>query len=225
MALIYSPNIVRSGLILALDAADKNSYPGTGTTWRDLSGNGYNATVESSVSFNSTYGGGLTTLNNAVNTNQRIIGTFNLSSANYTWEIWYTNNGSQGGDASGFGVTDASGVSSNGFRANSDSSVQQWVGGSLTVGQTISTASTPKQVVLRRSAVTFNSFSNGVLIDTDTAASTSATFVNYSMNCSTCTASNNGWNGTYYIVRMYNRALSDVEIAQNYNAVKTRFGL
>jgi hypothetical protein len=219
------PHIVTDGLVLCLDAANNKSYPGTGTTWNDVSGNGYNATVESGVSFNYTYGGGLTTLNSAVNTNQKITGTFNLSSANYTWEIWYTNNGSQGGDASGFGVTDASGVSSNGFRANSDSSVQQWVGSSLTVGQTISTASTPKQVVLRRSAITFNSFSNGVLIDTDTAASTSATFVNYSMNCSTCTASNNGWNGTYYIVRMYNRALSDAEIAQNYNAVKTRFNL
>ena len=44
MALIYSPNIVRSGLVLALDAADKNSYPGSGTTWRDLSGNNYVAT-------------------------------------------------------------------------------------------------------------------------------------------------------------------------------------
>ena len=217
--------IVTNGLVLNLDAANKDSYPGTGTTWYDLSGNNYNATVESSMSFSSTYNGGLTTLNDATNANQRIYGTFSLSSANYTWEIWYTNNGSQGGDASGFGVTDASGVSSNGFRANSDSSVQQWVGGSLTVGQTISTASTPKQVVLRRSGTTFNSFSNGVLIDTDTAASTSATFVNYSMNCSGCTSSNNGWNGTYYIVRMYNRALSDAEILQNYNSQKTRLGL
>ena len=35
----FSPRIVTSGLTLALDAADKNSYPGTGTTWRDLSEN------------------------------------------------------------------------------------------------------------------------------------------------------------------------------------------
>jgi hypothetical protein len=225
MALYHSPLVVTDGLIMYLDAANPKSYPGSGTTWTDISRNGNNATVESSVAFGTTYGGGLTTLNNASNTNQRIYGTFNLSSANYTWEIWYTDNGSQGGDASGFGVTDASGVSSNGFRANSNSSVQQWVGGSLTVGQTISTANTPKQVILRRSGTTFNSFSNGVLIDTDTAASTSGTFVNYSMNCSTCTASNNGWNGTYYIVKMYNRTLSDAEITQNFNALRTRFGI
>ena len=31
--------IVTSGLVLCLNAADKNSYPGSGTTWTDLSGN------------------------------------------------------------------------------------------------------------------------------------------------------------------------------------------
>jgi hypothetical protein len=217
------PDIVTDGLVLALDAGSTRSYPGSGTNWYDLSGNGNDAIVESSVSFGSTYGGGLTTLNNVTHTAQKIYGTFSLSSANYTWEIWYTNNGSQGGDASGFGVTDSSGVSSNGYRANSGSSVQQWVGGSLTVGQTISTSSSPKQVVLRRSGTTFTSFSNGVLIDTDTAASTSGTFVNYSMNYNGGTSSNNGWNGTYYVVRMYNRALSDAEILKNYNQTNNRF--
>ena len=33
------PRIVTDGLILSLDAADKNSYPGSGTVWTDLSGN------------------------------------------------------------------------------------------------------------------------------------------------------------------------------------------
>ena len=208
----------------ASSATTFNPYYFGNTAWKDVSGNGNNATVESSVSFGAAYGGGLTTLNSNTNANQKIYGTFSLNNANYTWEIWYTNNGSQGGDPSGFGVTDAGGISSNGFRANSGTSVQQWVGGSI-MGQTISTDSTPKQVVLRRSGTTFNSFSNGVLIGTVTAASTSATFVNYSMNHHISTASNNGWNGTYYIARMYNRTLSDAEVMQNYQATKTRFGL
>lgn len=43
----YSPNIVTSGLVLALDAADTSSYSGTygDTTWYDVSGNGYNFTI------------------------------------------------------------------------------------------------------------------------------------------------------------------------------------
>jgi hypothetical protein len=44
MALNYGPTIVTDGLVLALDAADINSYPGTGNTWYDVSGNGNHAT-------------------------------------------------------------------------------------------------------------------------------------------------------------------------------------
>jgi hypothetical protein len=44
MALSHSPSIVTSGLVLCLDAANSKSYPGTGTTWTDLSGNGNNGT-------------------------------------------------------------------------------------------------------------------------------------------------------------------------------------
>lgn len=47
----YGPQIVKSGLILALDASDKNSYPGSGITWFDLSGQNAHATVNGSVSF------------------------------------------------------------------------------------------------------------------------------------------------------------------------------
>ena len=42
MSLSHSPSIVTTGLILCLDAANPKSYPGTGTTWYDVSGNGNN---------------------------------------------------------------------------------------------------------------------------------------------------------------------------------------
>ena len=45
MAQEYGPKIVTDGLVLCLDAADKVSYPGSGTTLTDLSGNGYNGTL------------------------------------------------------------------------------------------------------------------------------------------------------------------------------------
>ena len=41
MAINYSPHIVSDGLVLCLDAANPRSYPGSGNTWYDLSGNGY----------------------------------------------------------------------------------------------------------------------------------------------------------------------------------------
>jgi hypothetical protein len=51
MAISRGPKIVTNGLVLALDAADKNSYIGSGTTWRDLSGNNYNGTLTNGPTF------------------------------------------------------------------------------------------------------------------------------------------------------------------------------
>jgi hypothetical protein len=47
------PIIVRDGLVLDLDAANPLSYPGTGTTWTDLSGNGNNGTLINGPTFDS----------------------------------------------------------------------------------------------------------------------------------------------------------------------------
>jgi hypothetical protein len=40
MGIAYNPKIVTDGLVLCLDAANPKSYPGSGTTWTDLSGLG-----------------------------------------------------------------------------------------------------------------------------------------------------------------------------------------
>ncbi len=40
-----------SGYTFYVDASDPASYPGTGTTWSDLSGNGYNLTLSSTTTF------------------------------------------------------------------------------------------------------------------------------------------------------------------------------
>lgn len=45
MAFNYSPKIVTDGLVFAVDAANRKSYPGSGTTWKDLSGNGNDGTL------------------------------------------------------------------------------------------------------------------------------------------------------------------------------------
>lgn len=55
MAINQGPKIVKDGLVLCLDAANAKSYPGSGTVWRDLSGNGYDASIVGSVVFNSAY--------------------------------------------------------------------------------------------------------------------------------------------------------------------------
>jgi hypothetical protein len=48
LSISYNPSIVTNGLVLCLDAANTKSYPGSGTTWTDLSGNGNNFTIDGS---------------------------------------------------------------------------------------------------------------------------------------------------------------------------------
>jgi len=50
LALSHSPSIITNGLVLCLDAANSKSYPGSGTTWTDLSGNGNNGTLVNGIS-------------------------------------------------------------------------------------------------------------------------------------------------------------------------------
>ena len=59
MSLNHSPKIVTDGLVLCLDAANRKSYPGTGTTWLDRSGNGNHGTLTNGPTFSSANGGSL----------------------------------------------------------------------------------------------------------------------------------------------------------------------
>ena len=52
-----TPSITSTNLIAHLDASDSNSYPGTGTTWTDLTGNGHNGTLNG-FTFNPGVAGG-----------------------------------------------------------------------------------------------------------------------------------------------------------------------
>lgn len=47
----YTGGIVTNGLVLNLDAAKVDSYPGTGTTWYDISGNNNNGTLTNGPTF------------------------------------------------------------------------------------------------------------------------------------------------------------------------------
>jgi hypothetical protein len=79
----YGPRIITDGLVLCLDAADKNSYPGTGTSWYDLSGNGNDGTLTNGPIYNGSDGGyiDLDGIDDTVNLE------YDLRS-NWTYECW-----------------------------------------------------------------------------------------------------------------------------------------
>ena len=93
MAYSDGPKIVTNGLVLALDAADRNSYPGTGTIWRDLSGNNNNCSLVNEPTYSSAKGGGsidLDGVNDYISVPKTLNGfTYNIHyDLNWTLEFW-----------------------------------------------------------------------------------------------------------------------------------------
>ena len=84
MAVHGGPDIITDGLIFCLDAASKNSYPGSGATWTDLIG-GVNVTLSGNCSFSELHGGCI----DFDGTND--FGTFThpaLGTESFTIEVW-----------------------------------------------------------------------------------------------------------------------------------------
>ena len=113
MGLAHSPRIVTDGLVLCLDAASKRSYPGTGATWYDISGNGNHFNLYNTPTFDSDNGGSISF--NGTDEYARSTNTIDLShdgsymveaickvsnsQPSFLWELsanWNTNSGGCG---------------------------------------------------------------------------------------------------------------------------------
>jgi hypothetical protein len=92
MAFGNGPRIVTDGLVLSLDASDTNSYPGSGTTWRDLSGRNNNCSLVNGAAFNTTNGSGISLdgVNDIISVPKTLNGfIYNIHyDLNWTIECW-----------------------------------------------------------------------------------------------------------------------------------------
>ena len=86
MGTFGGPDIITDGLVLALDATSVRSYPGTGTTWYDLSETGANWTLPAASVFSSG------TMNYTSNTSSLTPPTAWQSTTDLTIETWYKPN-------------------------------------------------------------------------------------------------------------------------------------
>ena len=82
-----SPNIIRDTLQVYVDAANKNSYPGSGTTWTDLSGNGRNGTLTNGPTFSTSEVDGYIQLD-GVNDYISFGQNFNFTTQSFTIGMW-----------------------------------------------------------------------------------------------------------------------------------------
>jgi hypothetical protein len=97
MAVSYNTSLVRNGLVLYLDAANKKSYSGTGTSWIDLSGNSNNATLENGAGYNANNNGTMSfdAIDDYANITNSSIGNFGTS--NFSVNCWFkASSGSSG---------------------------------------------------------------------------------------------------------------------------------
>jgi hypothetical protein len=86
MTCISGANIVEDGLVLHLDAANSRSYSGTGTIWKDLSGNSNNGTLVNGVGYSSDNNGAM--VFDGVDESISIPETTDLNNLSYTYAFW-----------------------------------------------------------------------------------------------------------------------------------------
>mgnify|MGYP003138824235 CR=1 FL=1 len=225
MAFSHNPKIVTDGLIICLDAADKNSYPGSGTTWTELvSNNGYS--LSNGPTFNSENGGSIDFdgTNDYFDTGLTG-GIYNPQF--FTMDIWLRLNSTKStyGLCGRLDNTFTQGITFYGANStahftvntyNSDlasTSISTGVINNYHCSYDESTLKLYKDGSLVSStsydvAVTYNSSYGWNVATNSTGVGLS---LSPDMNC--------------YSFRVYNRALSADEVLQNYNATKSRFGL
>ena len=231
MGIAGGPDITTSGLVLELDAADKNSYPGSGTAWTDISGNGNNGTLTNGPTFSTVCGGAIVfdgtddyvnvssfSLNPNTNgfTYDAVITS---TTANTSYPSWRVPIGI-GGGSNFYGILVEG--DTRGFRLDVPDTSGNRIG--VTTGINIA-ANINTQVTWTWLNGLFKLYINGTLQSSSNQGAYSAPSITSLRLGTGVNVSNLTWYGNQYLVRFYNRTLSDSEILQNYNAIKTRFGL
>jgi len=225
MSFYNGPTIVTNGLVLSLDAADRNSYPGSGTTWRNMSGQGNNATLVNGPTFDTESGGNIVTDGTNDYINVASSNTFPVGASARTIELWFkpldslTTNflwhyGSQEVRRS-FGARRNGATGINYFTWSDD----------LDYTGTIATNSWGNLVHVYDGNTTISAYNNASFIASkNVGLNTTQTDITISAYPAFSFFHPYGKN-KISIFKIYNRALSAAEILQNYNATCTRFGL
>jgi len=227
MSLSHSPSLVLPGLVLCLDAADRNSYPGSGTTWTDLSGRGNTGTLVNGVGYNSG----------------------NLGSLSFDGVDDYVSRTTTSGDSLDFisqmsfnvWVYPITGAGLYIFAKNLNAGyADQQYGCDFDGNRTRFILSGNEFLRSTTNSVPFNVWTNicgtwngtiqriyiNSLLNVERSFSTSPTFKpNLFVGWRSNGLSTHYFKGFISNLNFYNRALTAAEIQQNYTALKGRFGL
>jgi hypothetical protein len=232
MGVYGGPEINESGLVLALDAGNTKSYPGSGTTWTDLSGRGNTGTLVNGPTYNSANGGSI--VFDGTNDTVTLPNVGMPSSGARTFSIWIKASSiSSIRTLMGYGTLNT--LQSNLLHINAVSSGDIYFGFNdadfYTAGNTLNTSNyyhicaTYNGGALNTSNVLI--YVNGV---TQSLTATGA-FLGGTPNTANTSYAIGGDNGIRFYsgnisqASFYNRALSAAEVSQNFNALRARYGV
>jgi hypothetical protein len=232
MALAHNPKIVTDGLVLCLDAANPKSYPGSGTVWKDLSGNSNDGTLVNGVGFDGDNKGSLTF--DGVNDTVNVVGPANryFPILNFTLECAFKNTQTtrNGLFSLSFGLILRHSSSSGTFQVRLDN------------GTSVPSFSPPissppvndgnwyitSVVVNGGNNATIDFYINGLHYgqrNTSWSGSTRWPTNSVGLGRDNNDPSASRYNGNISLLKIYNRALSAEEISQNFQALRGRYGI
>lgn len=235
MSYINGPKIVTDGLVLCLDAGNPKSYAGSGTTWNDLSGNGNNGTLTNGPTFDSADGGSIV-FDSTDDICTFPANTFNAGApqnGTYYFRIKYPPYPSvqnqlfnESGTGFSVGIVYYRNAST---AANTHLFAYYWNTTTGTLGAATGINNLPAGT-WADVAFTFNStggwasYKNGVRVNSGTA-SNFVSWIRTGTGTPRIKCSSPDGSGSQQLFYYYNRALSDQEILQNYNATRQRYGV
>lgn len=225
MSYSYGKSIVTDGLVFYVDAANENSYSGSGTTWTDLIGSN-NGTLTNGPTYNSGNGGSIV----FDGTNDYVaLGEGGLSfpnnSADFTLEVVVSLD-SVANQVTFFQQEDGAGTGRGWifYRVNVSPAVfSSYLGGSDLYLSSLSnpTTGTIYHLHIKYESGVLHIGYNGVWYQSSTKSIDENADGGFRIGSGKNTSQ--AVDGNFYCVRLYNRALSSDEILQNYNALKNRF--
>jgi hypothetical protein len=219
------PPIVTNGLVLNLDAGFTPSYPRTNATWYDLSSGGNNGTLINGPTFNSGNGGSIVfdgtndyvTINQTLSTPITICGFVKYNNQSQTLNTWIN---SFPHAVLAISLNRLGGGQIYVYIGNS----YGWQGQPGIISSTNMTVNTWYHLAYVSNGSGSVLYLNGVNVGTS-IHSPSGWGLKYFLGWIELNGNGEYLNGNIGNTQIYNRALSQTEIIQNYNALKSRYGL
>ena len=239
----YGPNIVTDGLVLHLDAANKRSYPGSGTSWYDLSKNKFNGTLTNGPTFSTDANG---VINFIRSSNQYIsIGSLSGSFASFTIDVWFyptsISNYENILDCN-YGYSGTTGNIGPRLEMNSTGNIM-WVYSNSSSNTSYYTHSVVNSGLQANKwhhiAISYNGGNNSSItyyngVNTNISRTTTGSPTGFigtvnglrlAQGYNLASYTQRGYDGKIAIVKILNRSLTSDEVLQNFNATKSRYGL